>query len=87
MATKQVQTATKSYGGVRMSYAPPLADSNTVCKDIYIVEVTKCPLAGPGSQLPHGHRPLSVHGPLVDIRPLSTEAAIYGVVVDHNLHT
>ena len=54
---------------------------------MYIVEVTKCPLAGTPRQLPHCHRPLSTHGPLDDIPPLSTEAVIYGVVVDHNLHT
>ena len=49
---------------------PPLADSKTLRNDIYIVEVTKRPLAGPASLLPHNHRPLSTHGPLGDIPPL-----------------
>ena len=54
---------------------------------MYIVEVTKCPLAGTPRQLPHYHGPLSTHGPLGDIATLSTEAVVYGVVVNHNLHT
>ena len=66
---------------------PPLADSKTLHKDIYIVGVTKCRLVGPASQLLHSHRLLSTHGPLGDIPPLSTEAVIVGVVVHHNLHT
>ena len=66
---------------------PPFAGSKRSCQDIYIVEITKYAMAGPGSQLPHSHRPLSTHGPLGDIPPLSTEAVIYGVVVDHNLHS
>ena len=54
---------------------------------MYIVEVTKCPLACMPRQLPHCHGPLSKHGPLGDIPPLSSEAVIYDVVVNHNLHT
>ena len=52
-----------------------------------IAEVTKCPLAGMPHQLPHCQRPLSTHGPLGDIPPLSTEAVIHGVGVNHNPHT
>ena len=37
--------------------------------------------------MPRCHRPLSTRGPLGNIPPLSTEAVIYGVVVNHNLHT
>ena len=47
----------------------------------------KCPLGGTPRQLPHCHGPLSTHGPLGDIPPLSTEAVIYGVIVNHDLHT
>ena len=54
---------------------------------MYIVEVTKCPLAGTPRQLLHCHRPLHTHGPLGAIPSLPTEAVIYGVVVNHNLHT
>ena len=54
---------------------------------MYIVEVTKCPLAGTPRPLPHSHGPLSTHGALGDILAVSTEAVIYGVVVNHNLHT
>ena len=54
---------------------------------MYIVEVTKCPLAGMPRQLPYCRGLLSTHGPLGGIPPLSTEAVIYGVVVNHNLHT
>ena len=66
---------------------PPLAESERLREDMYIVEVTKCPLAGTTRQLPHYHGPLSTHGPLGDIPPHSTEAVIYGVVVIHNIHT
>ena len=66
---------------------PPLAGSETLWEDMYINEVTKCPLAGTRRQLPHRHGPLSKHAPLGDIPALSTEAFIYGVVVNHNLHT
>ena len=48
---------------------------------MHIVEVTKCPFAGTLRQLPHCHGPLSTHGPLGDIPPLSMEAVIYGFVV------
>ena len=48
---------------------------------MYIVEVTKWPLAGTPRQLPHCHGSLSTHGPLGDILPLLAEAVIYGVVV------
>ena len=65
----------------------PLADSETLFEDMYIVEVTKCPLVGPASQLQHIHGPLSTHGPLGDIPPLSAKAVIYGVVVNHKGHT
>ena len=54
---------------------------------MYIVEVTKCRVAGTPRQLPCRHGPLSTHGPFGDIRALSKEAVIYGAVVNHNLHT
>ena len=54
---------------------------------MYIVEVIECPLAATPRQLPHCHGPLSTYGSLGNIPPLWTEAVIYGVVVNHNLHT
>ena len=63
------------------------AASETLTKGIYIVEVMKGPLAGPPSQLLYGHRTLPTHGPLCDVPPLRTEAVVYGVVVNDNLHT
>ena len=38
---------------------------------MYIVEVTKCPITGSPHQFLHCHGPLSVHGALSDIPPLS----------------
>ena len=63
------------------------AASETLRKGMDIVEVTKGPLAGPPSQLLYGHWALPTHGPLCDVPPLRTEAVVYGVVVNDNLHT
>ena len=63
------------------------AASKTLRKGMYIVEVTKGPLAGPPSQLLYGHWALPTHGPLCDVPPLRMEAVVYGVVVNDNLHT
>ena len=54
---------------------------------MYIVEVTRCPIAGTPGHLPHCPDPLSTHDPFDDIPPLSTQAVIYGVVVNDNLYT
>ena len=54
---------------------------------MYIVEVTKRPLGGTPHSLPHCHAPLSTHGLLGDLQPISTEDVIYVVVANHNLHT
>ena len=62
------------------------AASGTLTKGMYIVEVTKGPLAGPPSQLLYGQRALPTHGPLCDVPPLCTEAVVYGVIVNDNLH-
>ena len=64
-----------------------LAASEMLCKGMYIVEVTKVPLAGSPSQLLYGHWALPTHGPLCDAPALRTEAVVYGVVVNDNLHT
>ena len=63
------------------------AAPETLTKGMYIVEVTKGPLAGPPSQLLYGQRALPTQGPLCDVPPLRTEAVVYGVVVNDNLHT
>ena len=59
----------------------------TLTKGMYIVAVTKSPLAGTPSQLLYGHRALPTHGPLCDVPCLRTEAVVYGVVVNDNVHT
>ena len=63
------------------------AASKTLTKGMYIVQVTRGPLAGPPSPLLYGHRALPTHGPLCDVPPLRTEAVLYGVVVNDNVHT
>ena len=63
------------------------AASETLRKGMYIVEVTKGPLAGPPSQLLYGHRALPTHGTLCDVPRLRTEAVVYGMIVNDNLHT
>ena len=51
------------------------------------MHVTRCALAGRPCQLPRYHGPLSRHSPLGNVPPFSTEAVIYGVVVNDNLYT
>ena len=63
------------------------AVSEALTKGMYILEVTKGPLAGPLSQLLYGQRALPTHGPLCDVPPVLTEAIVYGVVVNDNPHT
>ena len=46
------------------------AACETLTKGMYIIEVTKGPLAGPPRQLLYGHRGLPTHGPLCDVPPL-----------------
>ena len=67
--------------------SPLFAASKTLTEGMYIVEVTNGPLADPPSQLLYGQRALPTHGPLCDVPPLRTEALVYGVVVNDNLHT
>ena len=64
-----------------------VAASETLTKGMCIVEVITGPLAGPPRQLLYGHRALPTHGPLCEVPPLRTEAVVYGVVVNSNLHT
>ena len=64
-----------------------IAAFETLTKGMDIVEVTKGPLAGPPSQLLYGHRTLPTHGPVCDVPPLRTQAVIYDVVLNDNVHT
>ena len=67
--------------------SPLFAACETLSMGMCTVEVTRGPLAGPPSQLLYGQRVLPTHGPLGDVPPLRTEAVVYGVVVNDNLHT
>ena len=84
--TNQVLFATNR-PNVLCSLFALFAAPETLTKGMYIVEVTKSPLAGPPTQLLYGQLALPTHGPLCDVPPLRTEAVVYGVVVNDNLHT